>query len=385
MILLSPFIENSLSRIKAITKKEIKQLSRDVRMLGVIFFFPVFLLIIFGYVINFDVRHVKIAVYDLDKSSLSRSYINSLISSEYFDLVDYIDSDHLIRKYLDEGIAQCIIVIPKNFSREVNSNRATEIQYLIDGIHGNTATLIMNYVNIATAELSKKITNKFLVSRGMKYYMPIQVEPRFWFNPDLNSTRFLLPGLIGMILILVAVVTISLSIVREKERGTIEQLNVSSLSTIELLIGKVIPYIIIAFINASIILFVGYIFFDITIKGSFFWLLISTLIFLSASLGMGIFVSVISDSLQVAFQIGTLISMLPSLLLSGFIFPIESMPVVIQIFTNLTPTKFYIICLRSILLKGAGIENYWEQLIYMLLFAIVSLGLATKAYKKKMG
>ncbi|MEG8947957.1 ABC transporter permease [Rosettibacter firmus] len=374
----------SIRRIKAISKKEIRQLLRDVRMLGVIFLFPIFLLIVFGYAINFDVRHVKIAVYDLDKSSLSRSFIRELVSSEYFDLVNYIENKNQIEKFLDENIVQCVVVIPENFSRNVYSNKEVKIQYLIDGVQGNTANLIMNYVSVATANLSKNITEEFLARKGINYYIPIQLETRYWFNPDLNSTRFLLPGLIGMILILVAVVTISLSIVREKEKSTIEQLNVSSLSVIELLIGKIIPYVIIAFINASIILFAGYIFFDIIVKGSFFWLLICTLVFLSASLGMGIIVSVIADSMQVAFQIGTLISLLPSLLLSGFVFPIESMPVFIQIITNITPTKFYIICLRSILLKGAGIENYWQQLLYMILFSVISVSIAARAYIKKM-
>jgi len=376
-------LKESFIRIKAISKKEIRQLLRDVRMLGVIFLFPIFLLIVFGYAINFDVRHVKIAVYDLDKSTLSKSYIQSLISSEYFDLAGYIEKDSHIKRILDENLAQCVIVIPENFSKEINSNRTAKIQYLIDGVQGNTATLIMNYVNIATADLSKKVTVEFLERMGTKLFIPIQLEPRFWFNPELNSTRFLLPGLIGMILILVAVVTISLSIVREKEKGTIEQLNVSSLSVNELLLGKIIPYVIIAFINAGIVLLAGYLFFDITVKGSFIWLTICTFIFLTASLGMGIIVSVISDSLQVAFQIGTLISLLPSLLLSGFIFPIESMPVVIQIITNITPTKFYIACLRAILLKGAGVENYWQQLLYMILFSIISVSIAAKAYLKK--
>ncbi|MEJ5351545.1 MAG: ABC transporter permease [Melioribacteraceae bacterium] len=376
-------LKERLLRIKAISKKEIKQLMRDVRMLGVIFLFPIFLLIVFGYAINFDVRHVKIAVYDLDKSTLSKSYIQSLISSEYFDLVGYIENDNQIKRILDENLAQCVIVIPESFSRDINSNQNAKIQYLIDGVQGNTATLIMNYVNIATADLSRKITAEFLGRMGAKLFIPIQLEPRFWFNPELNSTRFLLPGLIGMILILVAVVTISLSIVREKEKGTIEQLNVSSLSVIELLLGKIIPYIIIAFINAGIVLLTGYLFFDIVVKGSFLWLMICTLIFLTASLGMGIIVSVVADSLQVAFQIGTLISLLPSLLLSGFIFPIESMPVVIQIITNITPTKFYIACLRAILLKGAGVENYWQQLLYMILFSVISVSIAAKAYLKK--
>ncbi len=375
-------IRESFVRIKAIAKKETKQLSRDVRMLAVIFLFPVFLLIMFGYAINFDVHHIKIAVYDQDKSSTSREFINSLLSSDYFDLVGYLDTDHQIKTYLDEKLAQCVIVIPENLSREVNANRTGKIQYLIDGVDGNTATIIMNYVNIATINYSSKLQNDFLARKGMQAFVPIQLEPRFWFNPELNSTKFLLPGLIGMILIIVSVVTIALSIVREKERGTIEQINVSPLSSIELMIGKTVPYIIIALINASLILIAGYILFGIVIKGSFFWLTVCILVFLFASLCLGLLVSTIAESQQVAFQIGTLVSMIPSLLLSGFIFPIDSMPVVIQIITNITPAKFFIVCLRSILLKGEGIDVFWHQLLYMVLFSLVILAIATRRYVK---
>jgi ABC-2 type transport system permease protein len=377
-------IRESLVRTKAIAKKETKQLSRDVRMLAVIFLFPVFLLIMFGYAINFDVHHIKIAVYDLDKSSTSRDFINSLQSSDYFDLVGYLDSDHQIKKYLDEKLAQCVIVIPENLSREVNSNRVGKIQFLIDGVDGNTATITMNYVNIATINYSSKLQNDFLARKGMQSFIPIQLEPRFWYNPELNSTRFLLPGLIGMILIIVAVVTIALSIVREKERGTIEQINVSPLSSIELMIGKTVPYIVIALINATMILLAGYILFGIVIKGSFFWLTVSILVFLFASLCLGLLVSTIAESQQVAFQIGTIVSMIPSLLLSGFIFPIDSMPVAIQIITNVTPAKFFIVCLRSILLKGEGIAVFWDQLLYMVLFSLIILAIAMRRYIKNL-
>jgi ABC-2 type transport system permease protein len=344
-------------RIKAISKKETKQLLRDVRMMAVIFMFPVFLLVMFGYAINFDVHHIKIAVYDQDKTSVSRDFINALLSSEYFDLTGYLNSDEEIKHNLDEKLAQCVVVIPYNFSREFNANRQSKIQYLIDGVDGNTATVIMNYVNVATLSYSSKLSSEILARRGMHSFTPVQLEPRFWFNPELNSTRFLLPGLIGMILIVVSVITISLSIVREKERGTIEQINVSPLSTIEMMIGKTIPYIVIALINAGLILLAGFILFGITIKGSIFWLIVSIFIFLFASLCLGLLVSTIADTQQVAFQIGTLISMIPSLLLSGFIFPIESMPPVVQIITNITPAKYFIVCLRSILLKGEGVAD----------------------------
>lgn len=372
-----------INRIIAIAKKETRQLIRDVRLLAVIFIFPVFLLVMFGYAINFDVKHIKMAVYDQDKSTESREFINSLISSEYFDEVGYLDSDHQIKEYLDEKLAQVIVVFPPNMSDKFNSKKNVKIQYLIDGVDGNTATIIMNYVTVATMSYSQNLSSEILLKTGMKSFQPIQLIPRFWYNPELKSTHFLLPGLIAMILIITAVVTISLSIVREKERGTIEQINVSPLSTIELLFGKTIPYIFIALINAGIILLAGYILFGIVIKGSIFWLFISTLIFLFASLCLGILVSTISDSQQVAFQLGTLVSMLPSMILSGFIFPISSMPVVLQILTNITPAKFYIVALRAILLRGVGIEVFWDQLIYLLLFAAVVLFIAASRYKKK--
>ena len=371
------------TRIKAIAKKESKQLMRDVRMLGVIFFFPVFLLGVFGYAINFDVHHIKIAVYDQDRSSTSREFVNTLLSSDYFDLVQYLDSESQIKGMLDEQKAQCVLVIPEKLSQEIYSNRSAKIQFLIDGVNGNTATVIMNYVNAATMSYSQKLGVSFLQRSGKQAFIPINLQPRFWYNPDLNSTKFLLPGLIGMILIVIAVITISLSIVREKERGTIEQIKVSPLSTIELMIGKTIPYIIIAFINSGLILLAGFILFGIVIKGSVFWLIVSILIFLFASLSLGLLVSTISDSQQIAFQIGTLVSLIPSLLLSGFIFPIENMPLPIQIVTNITPAKFFIVCLRDILLKGEGVNVFWDQLLFMVLFSVIILAIASKRYVKK--
>jgi ABC-2 type transport system permease protein len=237
-------------------------------------------------------------------------------------------------------------------------------------------------MNIATASYSQKFQNKIMAVMGRKSYVPIDVHPAFWFNPDLNSTFFLIPGLIAMILIITAVVSISLSIVREKERGTIEQINVSPLSSFELLIGKTIPYVIISLIIAAFILIAGYFLFGITIKGNIILLFFSTLLFIFASLNLGIIVSSIADTQQVAFQIATLVSMLPSMLLSGFVFPIESMPPVVQILTNITPAKFFLIILRGILLKGVGISAFWQQMVYLLIFSLVLLILSAVINKK---
>jgi ABC-2 type transport system permease protein len=371
-----------LTRILAISKKEVRQLMRDKRMLYVLFIFPFVLLILFGYAINFDVRHIKLAVYDQDYSAATRDFVNRLTSSNYFDLVENLKSEDQIREVLDRGNAQAVIVFPDDFTQNIYSGRQANIQILVAGVDANTASVITNYMRAATATFSQKLSNELLRVTGRNVSIPIELEPRFLYNPDLNSTRYLIPGLISMILIMTAVISIALSIVREKERGTMEQINVSPLSSVELLVGKTLPYTVIALVVASLILFAGYLLFDVTIKGSLLLLFISTFIFLFASLNLGILVSTISDSQQVAFQIAALISLLPSFLLSGFVFPIESMPPVIQIFTNITPVKFYIIILRDILLKGVGLFAFWDQLIYLVLFSVFFLGLAALINRK---
>jgi len=369
-------------RTLAIAKKEVRQLKRDSRMLFVLFAFPVILLVIFGYAINFDVHHIKMAVYDQDKSVDSRNFIEMLTSSDYFDVVGYIKDESQIKTILDVQDAQCVLVFPKDMSKDFYAGREAKIQILVDGVNGNTATVVSNYITAAASAYSHKITQQVLDIKGMKSYNPIDLEPVFWFNPALLSTLFLIPGLIAMILIITAVIAISLSIVREKERGTIEQIHVSPLTAIELLVGKTIPYVIIGLFIAAMILVAGNILFHVAVSGSFILLFLTTLLFLFASSNLGIFVSSIADTQQVAFQIATLVSLLPSVILSGFIFPIDSMPLPIQILTNITPAKFYIIILRDILLKGVGLSAFWPQVIYLCIFAFFFLGLATLINKK---
>ena len=268
---------------------------RDKRLLAVIFSFPVMLLIMFGYAVNFDVKNIKIAIYDQDKSVLSRDFINSLNSSEYFNVVEYLNSDKKINSLLDQKTAHCIVVIPIDFSKKINTNQNTSIQYLIDGVDANTASIIQNYMFAATRMFNQKVNSEILAGNGLKEFTPISLETQFWFNPDLQTTRFLIPGLIAMILIITAVITVALSFVREKENGTMEQLNVSSLKTIELIVGKTFPFVVIALVNAGLIMLAGYVFFGVEMKGSYLLLLFTTLIFLTASTSLGIFISVVSD------------------------------------------------------------------------------------------
>lgn len=372
-----------LKRTIAIIKKEVRQLKRDTRLLAVIFSFPVILLIMFGYAVNFDVKNIRVAVYDQDRSQLSRDFINSLKNSEYFNIVEYLYSGDKIDILLDQKTVMCVVVIPEDFSKKINTKQNTSIQYLIDGVDANTASIVQNYMFAATAQFNQKINSEILARNGMKEFTPLSLETQFWFNPDLKTTRFLIPGLIAMILIVTAVITVALSFVREKEKGTMEQLNVSSLSTIELIIGKTFPFVIIALVNAGMILLAGYLIFGVVVKGSYLLLLLTTMIFLTASTSLGIFISVLSDSQQVAFTAATFVSLLPSLILSGFVFPIDSMPWIIQIITNITPAKFFIEILRAIILRGVGISAFWDQIIYLLIFITVLIVLASLIGKRK--
>lgn len=372
-----------LSNLSAVIKKEVRQLKRDHRLLFVLFFFPVILLVMFGYAVNYDVKNIKLAIFDKDNSFESREFITSLTSSEYFTITGYIYNNNDVNKYLDEKSAQVVVIIPENFSKSINTAKNVSVQFLIDGVDGNTAAIISNYVNAATLSFSSGVMKETLLKYGLNSYQPVSMEPVFWYNPSLETTKFLVPGLIAMILIITAVISVSLSIVREKERGTQEQLNISSLSSIELMLGKVIPYLVIALINAGLILIASYFLFGVEVKGSFLQLLFTTILFLFASTTLGIFVSAVSNSQQVAFTLATFISLLPSLILSGFIFPIDNMPLIIQIFTNVTPTKFYLVILRGIMLKGVGYEIFYDQILYLIIFGTVFLLLAAKISKKK--
>ncbi len=373
-----------INHILVIARKEIFQLIRDKRMLFVLFFFPVFLLMVFGYAINFDVDNITLSVYDQDKSELSKDLISALTSSNYFKIVEVINDDNQIKELLDNQVTQAVIVIPKNFEANAYSNlESANIQMLVDGVNGNTALIIMKYFEAATQKFNFNFQKNLLNKYGKKIFLPVDMKPIFWFNPDLKTTKFLLPGLISMILIITTVISMSLSIVREKEKGTIEQLNVSKISTIELLIGKSIPYAIISIIDAVFILAAGFILFGVAIEGSMILLSFSTLIYIIASLSLGILISVIADSQQVAFTISTFATMLPATILSGFIFPIESMPTLVQIITNITPAKFFNVVLRDIILKGVGITYFWDQLLYLCIFAFIFLALATKIRNKR--
>jgi ABC-2 type transport system permease protein len=374
-----------IRRLIPIIKKEFRQIRRDKRVLAILTLVPAVMLLINGYAMNFDVSHVRMAVIDQEKSQRSREFINAFVTSGYFDYVEYLATAEEASVMIDDAKIRVAIVIPPNFSARILSNDIADIQVIVDGMESNTASTVIAYVQAVTIQYSQKIVLKNLARMGRGGYIPVQHETRVWYNPELKSAKFLVPGLIGFILAITAVIATSLSIVREKERNTIEQINVSPVRSVEFIVGKMIPYALISLVAAAMVLTVAYLMFDVVVKGSLVYLFGATLLFICAALSIGLFISTIADSQQLAFQLAAITSMVPTIILSGFIFPIHSMPWWLRILSNITPAKFYLVILRSIVLKGVGLSAFWDQICYLIIFIFVVLMLCIRRFKKTIG
>ncbi|MDE3057776.1 MAG: ABC transporter permease, partial [Bacteroidota bacterium] len=368
-----------------IIKKEFRHIRRDKRVLAILTFVPMGLLILNGYALNYDVNHIRLGVYDQEKSERSREFINSFMTSGYFDFVRNLTSSEQATQMIDDGDIRAALVIPPDFSHKILSNDPVDVQILVDGMDANAATTIIGYAQVITLEYSQKIVLTELAKMGRGNYVPIQYDARIWYNPELKSAKFLVPGLIGFILAITSIIATSLSIVKEKELNTMEQIDVSPIKPIELIVGKMVPYALISLVAAALVLVTGYFLFGVVIKGNYFYLFCATLLFIISGLSIGLFVSTIADSQQVAFQLAALLSMLPTIILSGFMFPIRSMPWWLQILTNISPAKFYLIILRSIVLKGVGLSAFWDQIVYLMIFISVVLLISVRRFKKTIG
>lgn len=372
-------------RLLPIIKKEFRHIRRDKRVLAVLTLVPAALLLLNGYALNFDVNHIRMAVVDQERSATSRGFINSFVTSGYFEYVQEMTTSEEATHMLDEGHARLVLVVPPDFSDHLRSNESASVQIIVDGMDANSATTVVGYAQAVVLQYSQKIVMNNLAKIGRGNYIPINYEGRIWYNPELKSAKFLVPGLIAFILAITAVIATSLSIVREKERNTIEQINVSPVHALDFILGKLIPYALISIVAAAIVLFTAYILFDVMIKGSILLLFGATLLFIIAALSLGLLVSTISNSQQVAFQIAAIVSMLPTIILSGFVFPIRSMPWWLQVLSNITPAKFYLVILRSILLKGVGLAAFWPQVLYLIAFASVLLTISTLRFRRTIG
>jgi len=371
-------------RMKPIIKKEFRQISRDPRTLAVLVFFPVILLVLFGYALNFDVKHIGMAVYDEDKSPQSREFIDTFFHSEYFDQAYYLRSKDEVNSLLDEGKVAAVLVVPYDFSRKLIRGEEASVQILVDGSNANKASTVLGYATGLVQSYSLKIISQaFMRKAGRELVMPIDVRPRVWYNPELKSAKFLVPGLIAFILMISCVISTSMAIVKEKERNTMEQIIVSPVKPLELIIGKTIPYILISLVTAYLILLMGWLLFDVAVKGSQLQLFFITVLYLFVALGTGLLISTVANTQQLAFQLSLLLTMLPTMILSGFIFPIRNMPEAVQLFTYLIPARYFLVAMRGIILKGAGIGAFWPQILYMAVFAFALTGLSWVRMRKK--
>jgi ABC-2 type transport system permease protein len=373
-------------RIRAVGRKELLQIRRDPLTLLMLLGLPAFMLVLYGFALNFDVRHVALAVQDADRSTASRALLSAFVNSTYFDVTATPGPGDDLERITERRVAKAVLVIPEGYGRELATGRRGEVQLLLDGADATTATTILGYSRAIVAAANAQELRQTLLQHGAPGSAAgISYEPRVLYNPDLSSARFLVPGLIGALMMLTAVLSTALSVVREKERGTMEQIRVAPIRTPELILGKTLPYLSISLAAAAIILLAAWALFGVEVRGSYLALLAATLVYLLGALGLGLLISTVAHTQFLAFAVGLLGSLLPALLLSGFIFQIRAMPAWLQALSHVVPARYYLVILRGIILKGTGLGPYWDQMGYLALFAAITLGLASARLARKDG
>jgi len=374
------------SALAAIARKEFIQIRRDKATIYMVFIFPM-MLMLYGFGIRYDVKSVPTTVFDQDGGQQSRQYLERFSNSPYFNVKRYVHSYDELQQDIDRGEARIGIVVPPDFGARLSSNRHAAVQVIVDGADNNTATIAMGYASAITREYSRAIMMQQLegVVRRMNLSVPaIEAEPRVWFNPDMESVQFVVPGIIAVIMMIVGTVLTALTIVKEKEQGTIEQIVSSPIKRYELMIGKVIPYAILAYLDFLLIIAASYLLFGVRIKGSLTLLLMTAIFYLIGVLGIGVLVSTITQTQISAMFTAILLSMLPSILLSGFIFPIRQMPRLLQAITVVVPARYFIEILRDVYLKGLGLESFWREALYIMAFGFAMITLAARRFRKRL-
>jgi ABC-2 type transport system permease protein len=368
-----------IGRIKNLVIKEFIQTLRDRKMRFLLFGPPVIQLLLFGYVVTTDVNNISTAYYDLDKSQESRELQRRLESSGYFSVNYAPESPDEIKTLLDKGKVLCTVQVDPGFSRDLKKGIPTAIQVIVDGTDSNTAMIAMNYATqIVTRYALERAAPSIAVNTAK-----IDFRTRYWFNPDLKSRNYNVPGVIASIIMLICLRLTSMAVVREREAGTMEQLMVTPIRPAELMLGKTIPFAIIGFADMALVTAAGVFWFDVPIKGSLMLLLIGTSVYLLSVLGIGLFISTISKTQQQALM-ATIFFYMPAMLLSGFMFPVENMPVLFQYLTYLNPLRYFLVIIRGIFLKGNGLDILWPQIAALLVLGVVVITISSLRFKKRL-
>jgi ABC-2 type transport system permease protein len=365
-----------LLRIKAIARKELIQIRRDPLSLAMAFLMPVLLLFIFGYAITLDINNITTIVYDLDRSALSRELISQLTASGYFSVVRYADDGKDIDKYLDAGKARVALSIPSDFSKNIRTGEAAQLQVIVDGSDSNTATIALGYLSALTEIYSQRIS-------GGRTTPLIDPRVRVWYNTELKSRNYIIPGLIAVIMAVIAALLTSLTVAREWERGTMEQLISTPIKTPELIVGKLVPYFLIGFIDMALSVLMATVLFGVPLRGNIFLLGVISGVFLFGGLSLGIVISIATKSQLVASQISMVVTFLPAFLLSGFMFAISNMPKPLQMLTRIIPARYYVAVLKGIFLKGNPLRILVVNAVFLLIFGIIVFAAANRKFKKR--
>jgi len=366
--------------------KEFIQFRRDPKMFVLILIAPVVQLTLLGYAVNFDVENVHTVVMDNSRSSESRQLLNKLKGSGYFSFESFVDNYQDLEEQIMSGTAIMGLVIPEDFSTAINTGKSAKIQTIFDGSDGNSASIASGYFMEVIRDFSSSITVKRFELSGTKVMPLVNLEnqTRVWYNPELKTRHFMIPGIVGLLLMLITIILTSLAVVKEKEIGTFEQLIVTPLKPYQILIGKLAPFSILGFISVIIVLSAMRIIFGIPVKGSIVFLFFSSTIFIISTLGLGLFVSTISKNQQQAMMMAIFLVMMPMIFLSGFTFPIENMPWIIRQLTYLIPLRYFMLIIRGVILKGIGIAELWQELLVLFLMGIGIMWLASKRFSKRL-
>jgi ABC-2 type transport system permease protein len=375
------------SLILPIMKKEFIEIWRDTRSLVFVLAMPVVMLFLYGYGISSDVKRVPLVVYDRDGTAAARELIRRFTSTDYFTVVAEAANLRELRRSIDTGQAKVGLLIPEDFSRNMGAGRPAPIQFVVDGSDSNTASIAIG--NIAAIgrglELSPRgLRPDALVPLRSELSPPVELRTWVWYNPELRSSNFLIPGLTAVILMMLAALLTSLTVAREWERGTMEGLIASPLHPHELMVGKILPYVAIGLVDVLFILLLAVFWFRVPLRGSLTLLMVSSTIFLLGALGIGLFFSAATKNQQVAFQLSILATMLPALLLSGFFYPIDNMPPVLQAVTAIVPARYFLVVIRGIFLKGVGVWVLWKELLFLSAFAVLMLVVSSAKFQKRL-
>jgi ABC-2 type transport system permease protein len=366
-------------------KKEVIQILRDPRSLAIVILMPVVLVLLFGYGVNLDQKGLPVYVYDEDGSQQSQDLLKRFQASEYFHVVRVVDNREALTRALDDGSARMGIAIPWNFSERLRQGGAVQVQGVVDASDDNTANVLISYAQVVVQGYSTEVQMDWMRQRGVAMQSaPLSLETRTWYNEDLESSAFIIPGVLALVMSVIGAFLTSLTIAREWERGTMEQLISTPVSAMEIMLGKLAPYFVLGMIDTIVTALIAIYWFRVPFRGSFLTLLVASALFLTAVLAMGFFISVLAKSQFAASQIALLITFLPAFLLSGFLFAIEQMPPVLQAITRILPARYYVSVLKKIFLKGTPAGQLYGDLIPLAVFAVLLAVLATRSFHKRL-